>query len=105
MQKCNDVLLAWKVFAEDYGRHPNKETGQSTTVPNPMDVAWPTYGFKEWHYRVGFLQGKTYALLTDLVRAGIQIEQFDCTRLTMAELLHRLEKYQMAVASRLATRE
>ena len=75
VQKCDDVLLAWKVFAEDYGRYPNKETGQLATVPNPMDVAWASYGFKEWHYQVGFLQGKTYALLGDLRRAGIQVDQ------------------------------
>jgi hypothetical protein len=98
VQKCDDVTLAWKVFAEDYGRHPNTEAGQTATVPNPMDVAWSSYGFKEWHYRVGFLQGKTYALLGDLTRVGIQVEQFDCTQLTMAELLHALGKYQLAAS-------
>ncbi len=101
VQKCDDVILGWKVFTEDYGRYPNKEAGQTATVPNPMDPGWPSYGFKEWHYRVGFLQGKTYALLGDLMRAGIQVEQRDYSDFSMAQLLHTLEKYQTAVVSRL----
>ena len=101
VQKCDDVILAWKVFAEEYGRRPNAETGQTATVPNPMDLGWSGYGFKEWHYQVGVLQGKTYTLLEDLTRAGIRVEQFDCTNFTMAELLHSLGKYQTAVANSL----
>src|SRR5712664_2043587 len=100
-QKCDDVILGWKVFVEDYGRRPDTAVGQTATVPYPMDPAWPTYGFKDWHYRVGFLQGKTYALLWDLTTAGIHTGQWDCTRLSMAELLHVLGKYQMAIETRM----
>jgi hypothetical protein len=100
-QKCDDVILKWKVLAEDYGRNPDKSVGQTATVPYPMDPAWPTYGFKDWHYRVGFLQGMTYSLLWDLASAGIQTEQWDPTRLSMAELLHVLGKYQMAIETRM----
>ncbi|MGC1416895.1 MAG: hypothetical protein WA817_16535 [Candidatus Acidiferrum sp.] len=100
--RCDRLILDWKLLEEAYGQRPDPTTGKSTLIPNPMDVAWPTYGFKDWHFQIGNLQGRTYALLGELEAAGVQLEPFDHQRLSMAALLHMLEKYMGLVKDRQA---
>jgi hypothetical protein len=96
--RCDEVTLEWEKLAENYHNSVKKD-GQSPTLPNPMDPGWVSYEFKVWPYRVGLLQSSTNTLRRDLKRTDIQVEGWNYSRLSMAELLHALGKCREQILS------
>lgn len=94
--RCDALILGWKELDRDYQNAP-KDKYDPATLPDPMSPAWVSSERKVWPYRVGVLQGATNALREDLVRAQIQVGQWDHAHISMPQLLHALEKYMSAI--------
>jgi hypothetical protein len=90
--KCDTISLEWEKLAEQYQR------AKKDILPNPMDPGWAGYQLEfPWPYKVGVLQGQTNALREDLVRVGIEVEEWDYAYMAMPQLLHALKNYERKV--------
>ncbi len=94
--RCDALILGWKELDRDY-QNARKNEYDPVTLQDPMSPVWVSSEWKVWPYRIGVLQGKTNTLREDLVREGIEIEEWD-SRMSMPKLLHELEKYKLEIS-------
>lgn len=88
-----DTILGWEKLNEDYQNFPKDQKGDSASLPNPMDPAWVSYGFKVLPYRVGKLQSVTLDIRTALAELGTPLEPWNSAYMSLAELLGALRRY------------
>jgi hypothetical protein len=90
--KYNALILAWTQLDNLY-QNSSKDDHAPKTLPDPMGSK--QIGDLDFRYRIGVLQGKTYALLDDLGRAGIDIGYAKADIRSIPELLCVLERSKL----------
>ena len=90
--KYDALVLAWTQLDNLYQNSPRDEHAPKT-LPNPM--ASRQIGDLDFRYRIGFLQGKTYSLLDEMSRAGIDIGYAQADIRSIPELLCVLERSKL----------
>jgi len=86
------LILAWTQLDNLYRNSP-KDAHAPQTLPDPMGSK--QIGDSDFRYRIGVLQGKTYVLLDDLVRAGIDIGYSGADIRSIPELLTVLARCKL----------
>jgi hypothetical protein len=87
--KYDALILAWTQLDNLYQNSP-KDDHAPKTLPAPM--ASRQIGDLDFRYRIGILQEKTYALLDDLTRAGIDTGYAKADIRSIPELLCVLKR-------------
>jgi hypothetical protein len=71
--RYRDIVDAWTKLDIVYQGWAKQQQHSPPTLPDPMSPSHWGIGDLDFRYRVGVLQGKTNALLDDLVRVGIDV--------------------------------
>ena len=90
--KYDALILAWTQLDNLY-RNSQKDEHAPQTLPDPMGSR--QIGDLDFRYRIGILQTKTYSLLDELSKAGIDIGYGKADIRSIPELLCVLERSKL----------